>query len=163
MVNHRVAALLKIYMFREWNSNWGRIYQTDAYCLTTSALYVSMAKEFVTKVKIILCSYNFTQTFFHLKTYFCCSIIFFIKYVLYDFSDPVKQCDIDLTSDFSIMDDGVNIIRMTDFSPLHENGLIIISHPVLLKQLGVVNKIAVDATFSSSPKLFSQVWIIYGK
>ena len=111
-------------------------------------LFFSLQPKPLVRVYINMC-----MEIMHGKKYFCSSIIFVIKYVLYDFSDPVKQCDIDLTSDFSIMDDGVNIIRMTDFSPLHENGLIIISHPVLLKQLEVVNKIAVDATFSSSPKL----------
>ena len=61
------------------------------------------------------------------------------------------------------MDDGVNIIRQSDSSQLHENGILILSHPVLLKQLGVVNRVCVDATFSASPKLFSQLLIVYGK
>ena len=60
------------------------------------------------------------------------------------------------------MDDGVNIVRQADLSPLHDEGIIIYSHPLLLKQLGRVQKVCVDATFSSSPKLFSQLWIIYG-
>ena len=60
------------------------------------------------------------------------------------------------------MNDGVNIVRQADLSPLHDEGIIIYSHPLLQKQLGRVLKVCDDATFSSSPKLFSQLWIIYG-
>ncbi len=59
------------------------------------------------------------------------------------------------------MDDGVNIVRQADLSLLHDEGIIIYSHPLLLKQMGQVQKVCNDATFSSYPKLFSQLWIIY--
>ena len=78
-------------------------------------------------------------------------------------SDPEKQYQIDLGSPFSMMKDGTNIIQSSNISSATEDGIILITHPQLLKFLGTVDRICVDATFSVTPKLFSQVWIIYGK
>ena len=59
------------------------------------------------------------------------------------------------------MNDGTNIIIDEDISPDNENGIIMFSHPKLLKQLSAAKKIAVDGTFSVCPKpLFQQLWIL---
>ena len=78
------------------------------------------------------------------------------------FSDPQKQSDVKLNTVFSTLPDGTNIIIESDLSQERENGIMLFSHPDLIKKLGTVNKIGCDATFSATPHLYFQLWIIHG-
>ena len=56
---------------------------------------------------------------------------------------------------------GIVFLFKQDISTDNENGILMFSHPKLLKQLSAAKKIAVDGTFSVCPKpLFQQLWIL---
>ena len=54
----------------------------------------------------------------------------------------------------------MNIIGEYELSPETEDGLMLFSHPDLAKKLSTVTKLCCDATFSPTPKIYSQLWMI---
>ena len=74
--------------------------------------------------------------------------------------EPEHQSQIDLSLNFFKLREECIVVGNT-VSEQHDKGIVLFSHPELIKNIPHATRLNADATFGITPKLFSQCWILF--